>query len=202
MSRLQQEIFKIFISHKLSDKQLAELVARELESLGGGRIDCWLSGQDLSAGVDWNRQTKHNLAESHLLVLLFTTPALNWDWCLFEVGLFTRFEADDVCSVVCLFDPGGLPPGPLNQVQGVSADVTSMVRLFLDPLCTKPWSMSDDWQRGALGSRCRAGAPGGGRGEHRRRLRRGDRAIERRAPDQHLSLPTVPPDRAGSPGGW
>ena len=56
--------------------------------------------QDLSAGVDWNRQTKHNLAESHLLVLLFTTPALNWDWCLFEVGLFTHFEAEDVSSVV------------------------------------------------------------------------------------------------------
>jgi len=150
MTRLQQETFKIFISHKLSDKKLAELVAHELETLGGGGIDCWLSGQDLSAGVDWNRQTKHNLAESHLLVLLFTTPAQNWDWCLFEVGLFTRFEAEDVSSVVCLYDPHGLPPGPLNQVQGVSADVTSTVRLFLEPLCTTPWRMSDDWQRGAL----------------------------------------------------
>src|SRR4029079_4761907 len=117
MSRLQQETFKIFISHKLSDKDLAELVVKELEALGGGRIDCWMSGQDLSAGVDWTRQTKHNLAESHLPVLLFTTPALNWDWCLFEVGLFTHFEAEDVSSVVCLYDPAGLPPGPLNQVQ-------------------------------------------------------------------------------------
>jgi len=52
MSRLQQETFKIFISHKLSDKELAELVVKELEALGGGRIDCWMSGQDLSAGVD------------------------------------------------------------------------------------------------------------------------------------------------------
>ena len=51
MSRLQQETFKIFISHKLSDKELAELVVKELEALGGGRIDCWMSGQDLSAGV-------------------------------------------------------------------------------------------------------------------------------------------------------
>ena len=150
MPRLQQETFRVFISHKLSDKDLAELVVKELEKLGEGAIDCWMSGQDLSAGVDWNRQTKQNLAESHLLVLLFTTPALNWDWCLFEVGLFTHFEAEDVSSVVCLYDPAGLPPGPLNQVQGVSADVTSMVRLFLEPLCTKPWCMSDDWQRGAL----------------------------------------------------
>ena len=192
MSRLQQDTFKIFVSHKLSDKALAELVVHELETLGDGRIDCWMSGQDLSAGVDWNRQTKHNLAESHLLVLLFTAPAQKWDWCLFEVGLFTRFEADDVCSVVCLFDPDGSPPDPLNQVQGVKADVTSTVRLFLEPLCTKPWCMSDDWQRGALGSRRRAGAPRSGGGTDRRRLRRGDRAIERRAAHQHLSLPTVP----------
>jgi TIR domain len=150
MSRLQQETFEIFISHKLSDRKLAELVAHELDALGGGAIKCWVSGQDLNAGVDWNRQIKDNLAESHLLVLLFTTPALNWDWCLYEVGLFVRFDADDVQSVVCLFDPDGSTPGPLSQVQGVGADVEPMVRLFLEPLCTKTWCMSDDWQRGAL----------------------------------------------------
>jgi hypothetical protein len=150
MSRLQQETFKIFISHKLSDKKLAELVAHELETLGGGTIDCWVSGQDLSAGVDWNRQIKDSLAGSHLLVLLFTTPAQNWDWCLYEVGLFVQFDADDVLSVVCLYDPAGSTPGPLSQVQGVGADVARMVRLFLEPLCRKTWCMSDDWQRGAL----------------------------------------------------
>jgi hypothetical protein len=150
MSKLNQDTFRIFISHKLSDKKLAELVAKELETLGGGTIECWLSGQDISAGVDWHRQTKDSLAQSHLLLLLFTTPALKWDWCLYEVGLFIRFESDDVSSVVCLFEPNGLPPNPLSQVQGVSADAESIVRLFLEPLCTTTWRMSDDWQRGAL----------------------------------------------------
>lgn len=148
--RLQQERFKIFVSHKHADADLANVVAEELEGLAPGLIECWVSGQDLTAGVDWNRQIKAGLAASHLLVLLFTTPAQKWDWCLYEVGLFIRFDEDDITSVVCLFDPEGTTPGPLNQVQGVAAEPGGLVDRFLLPLCTETWRVSDDWHRGAL----------------------------------------------------
>ena len=74
----------------------------------------------LTAGVDWDREIKKQLArETTCSSLLFTTPQHTWDWCLYEVGLFVRFEVDDVVSVACLFDPNGSPPAPLNQVQCV-----------------------------------------------------------------------------------
>ncbi len=148
--KLSQDRFRIFISHKHADAELASVVGTELEGLAPGLIDCWVSGENLTAGMDWNRQIKANLAQSHLLVLLFTAPARIWDWCLFEVGLFIRFEADDVSSVVCLYDPKGAPPGPLSQVQGVAASAEQLVARFLRPLCTTTWEVSDDWQRGAL----------------------------------------------------
>ncbi len=141
----------MFVSHKHADAALASLIGKELEQLGPpGLIEAWVSGEDLTAGVDWSRQIRNGLAESHLLLLLFTTPAHTWDWCLFEVGLFMRFDAEDVSSVVCLYDPAGAPPGPLHAVQGVAAQADQLVSRFLRPLLTETWKVSDDWQRGPL----------------------------------------------------
>ncbi len=149
--KLDQDRFRVFVSHKHADAALASVVGEELQRLGPpDLIEAWVSGEDLTAGVDWNRQIKANLAKSHLLLLLFTTPARAWDWCLFEVGLFMRFDVDDVSSVVCLYDPAGAPPGPLQAVQGVAARPDQLVSRFLRPLLTETWTVSDDWQRGAL----------------------------------------------------
>lgn len=150
MPRLQQDKFNVFVSHKSDDKELADLVADELHNLAPDLIECWVSGQTLTAGQDWERQIKKQLAQSHLLILLFTTPRHTWDWCLYEVGLFVRFEADDVVSVACLFDPDGLPPAPLNQVQCVRALAQDVATQLVRPICTQTWNMSDTWQRGAL----------------------------------------------------
>ena len=150
MHRVPQDTFKVFVSHKSDDAELAEVFAAELRNLAPDRLECWVSGQDLVAGADWEREIKKQLAQSHLLVLLFTTPHHTWDWCLYEVGLFIRFEAEDVRAVVCVFDPSGTPPAPLHQVQSVRATADALSEQLLRPLCTQTWEMSDTWQRGAL----------------------------------------------------
>lgn len=153
MHRVPQDTFKVFVSHKSDDADLAEVVATELQALAPGRIECWVSSEELTAGTDWEREIKRQLAQTHLLVLLFTTPHHTWDWCLYEVGLFVRFEAEDVSSVACLFDPKGMPPTPLHQVQCVRASRDTLVKQLLRPLCSTTWEMSDNWQRGALRSK-------------------------------------------------
>jgi hypothetical protein len=85
-------------------------------------------------------------------VLLFTVPSKNWDWCLYETGLYTRFdkaEKNEVSSVVCLFNPGLASPSPLADLQGVPAEVDKL-RNFLNLLCKETWKISDDWRQGAL----------------------------------------------------
>ena len=153
MHRVPQDTFKVFVSYKSDDVELAQVVAHELENLAPGRIKCWVSNEELTAGTDWEREIKRQLAETHLLVLLFTTEKKTWDWCLYEVGLFVRFDAEDVSSVACLFDPKGAPPAPLHQVQCVRASREKLVKQLLRPLCTQTWEMSDNWQRGALRSK-------------------------------------------------
>jgi hypothetical protein len=146
---IANDVFTVFISHKHEDHALAVEVKNALQSLNPDLIDCFVSGVDITAGMDWRRAIRNVLARSHLLVLLFTAPSKNWDWCLFETGLYTRFDRAEARSVICLFSPGGASPSPLADLQGVPASADNICA-FLDSLCRRTWETSDDWRRGAL----------------------------------------------------
>jgi hypothetical protein len=109
----------------------------------------FISWVDITAGTDWRRVVRDSLNSSHMLLLLFTAPSKNWDWCLFETGLFTRLDRTEIRAVVCLFDPFQAPPSPLADLQGVPAKAEK-IGPFLDNLCRKTWTVSDDWRGGAL----------------------------------------------------
>lgn len=146
---LSDEKFTVFISHKHDDHVLALRVKNLLEGLNRKLITCFVSGHDIVAGTDWRREVRGSLARSHLLLLLFTVPSKNWDWCLFETGLYTRFDKPDIRAVVCLFNAGQASPSPLADLQGVPAKADK-IGAFLDALCRRTWTLSDDWRRGAL----------------------------------------------------
>jgi hypothetical protein len=153
VGRPPDDKFRIFISHKHEDHALAMAVHQALESLSG-LVECFVSGVDIAAGSDWNREIRAQLNHSHLLVLLFTQPTQTWDWCLYETGLFTRFENEDVSAVVCLFSADHGVPRPLANLQGVEAREETIAR-FLNTLCKETWQVSDDWRLGALAPRVR-----------------------------------------------
>ena len=153
MPRLSDDRFKIFVSHKHENHTLAVAFQQALEGLSP-TIECFVSGANLSAGSDWNREIRHRLAESHMLVLLFTRPTASWDWCLFETGLFTRSDLDDISAVVCICEPSASTPSPLANLQAVPAQVEAVER-FLGELCRATWRVSDDWRVGAIAPRVR-----------------------------------------------
>jgi hypothetical protein len=151
MGRIPDDRFRVFISHKHGDAALADVVGKQIERLSPV-FDCWVSGADISSGTDWSRAIVTALARSHLLVLIFTVPERNWDWCLYEAGLFTRFgdaADDEVRSVVPIFDPEAGPPRPLASIQGAAGEPEALAR-FLTTLCFEPWEISDDWRRGPV----------------------------------------------------
>jgi len=143
------DVFRVFISHKQEDHALAAVVKKAIQSLNKDLIDCFVSGVDITAGRDWRREIRSALARSHILLLLFTAPSKNWDWCLFETGLYTRFDRSEIRSVICLFNPADASPSPLADLQGVPANADK-VRALLNSLCRRTWEVSDDWRRGAL----------------------------------------------------
>ncbi|MEY2443794.1 MAG: hypothetical protein QOE00_374 [Ilumatobacteraceae bacterium] len=153
MAHIPDDKFRLFISHKHEDHELATIVAKSLRSVSSS-IECFVSGANIGAGTDWNQEIRGALKRSHVLILLFTNPSQNWDWCLYEAGLFTRLDEEDVHAVVSFFHPDGSAPRVLQNIQGVPAS-QSEVREFLESLCKSTWSVSDDWRKGPLNSRVR-----------------------------------------------
>jgi TIR domain len=153
MARIPDDKFRVFISHKHEDHEFAATVANSLQSVSTA-VECFVSGSDISAGTDWNREIRDALKRSHLLVLLFTNPTKGWDWCLYEAGLFTRLDEESVHAVVSLFHPDGSAPRVLKNLQGVPGSQAALLE-FLENLCKSTWRVSDDWRRGPLNSRVR-----------------------------------------------
>lgn len=141
-----REPFRIFISHKHDDHDAADKIAKALVRLDD-QIKCFVSGTHLVAGSDWNAEIRTQLMESHLLLLLFSEPSKNWDWCLYEAGLFTSLG--DEHSVVCLYQAGGASPRPLKSLQGVPVEQEKL-ESFLLSLCTETWRVARKWRFGAM----------------------------------------------------
>jgi hypothetical protein len=148
MTKDSDNKFHVFVSHKHDDHALAEAVKTTLENLSG-RTDCFVSDSDLSAGSDWNAEIRSQLAKSHLLILLFTEPSRNWDWCLYEAGLFTSLGEAEEHSVACLYRPQNVLPSPLRNLQGVPVEAVPLQR-FLSQVCKETWRVAREWRLGAL----------------------------------------------------
>ena len=146
MAHPPSDRFRIFISHKHDDHAFAESLERQLEGLSD-RIKCFVSGVNLTAGADWNAEIRSQLLVSHLLILLFTEPSKNWDWCLYEAGLFTSLGEEH--SVVCLYRAEDGSPRPLSNLQGVPVEPQAVQR-FLTQLCEQTWLIAQKWRMGAL----------------------------------------------------
>lgn len=126
-------VYKVFISHKQPDEASA-IAIRDALAQFSGDLEFFISGDSIHAGEDWNARLRTELRDSDLLLLLFTEPTRDWDWCLYEVGLFTKLDSEVDEPVVCIYPPDGEPPSPLVSLQGVTGSLESaanFVRSFI-----------------------------------------------------------------------
>jgi hypothetical protein len=134
------EKVNIFISYKKGDVALANTVDRIFGDFGGEKVETFIASK-LHPGTLWENWIRESLANSHLLILLFTDPDQDWGWCLFEAGLFLGLDVGDHRHVVCVYQPKNEPPRPLKSIQGVPAnisDILSMLKtIFQDTVLTQ-----------------------------------------------------------------
>jgi hypothetical protein len=110
---------RVFISHKEEDKELA-FATRHLLEAQCNNLRCFVSGSDYSH--DWLNTIKSELASADVLLLLFTSPAKQWDWPLYEVGLFTPLDDNLPKRAIVYLYSGEHRPAPLKHLQGVRVD--------------------------------------------------------------------------------
>jgi len=76
----------LFVSHKHSDRQIAEILARFIEERSAARIKVHLSSspdfQGPRFGKPLNAQLREALWKTEVLILVYTSPDQDWSYCM------------------------------------------------------------------------------------------------------------------------
>jgi hypothetical protein len=107
-----------FISHKERDAELAALVGGLLRKLSGMGVELYLSSSVQHKGPRFGESIpdglRKALGRSGLVVLVYTDPTDNWEWCLWECGVATD-PNDETPTRVGVFSFGDAPPKPYES---------------------------------------------------------------------------------------
>jgi hypothetical protein len=122
----EDDVLRIFLSHKNKDEPIAQTIKGELESYAGQRLEIFMS-EGMPFGENWSEAIHKALLEADWLFLLYTDPSADWDWCLYEAGFFA---AKDKRRLVSLYRLGLDPPGPMQRWQSVRATEADWVKLL------------------------------------------------------------------------
>ena len=129
--------FKMFISHRHEDAAIADRLADRLSMYGGEKLAVFRSESPAKVGKAWHTRIQEILREAELFLLLLTAPSelsSEWDWSLFEVGLFSSATAtDSKKKIIALLPPNLNVPPVIQDIQHVHA-VQDEVAYFLKEL--------------------------------------------------------------------
>ena len=129
----------VFISHKHSDREIAETLARFVKTRTAGKVRVHLSSSpDFEGprfGQPLNDELKRALAEAEAVILVFTTDTEHWSYCMWECGIATNPNEPRPTSVIvvqCTADK----PKPFGDQLRVDARDLDSVQGFVKALLT------------------------------------------------------------------
>jgi TIR domain len=134
---------QIFLSHKKGDSERnAQHIAGDLALFGGPNVKVICSA-NFEPGENWEQKIRQGLTNSSWLVLLYTGPHTEWDWCLFETGFFRALMGEQESRrLICLHDPLFAVPAPLRSFVSVPAVEGKVFELFEDIYLHEPWRIN------------------------------------------------------------
>ena len=130
----------VFFSYKSEDEDSAREIVEEIRTYAADKLNITFAAEftEEIAGARWNRAIRESIQKAHWFILLMPDPAVKWDWCLFETGMFSgKLVSDKVHKLICLHHPAHteLPP-QISDFQAVSGD-QSDVEAFLTNIFLK-----------------------------------------------------------------
>jgi len=129
----------IFISHKHSDRDIAEAIARFVKNRTAGHVRVHLSSSpDFEGprfGAPLNDELKRALGEADAVILVFTTDSEDWSYCMWECGVATD-PGDDRPTAVVVVQCTSAEPKPFADQLRVDARNLDSVQGFVKALLT------------------------------------------------------------------
>ena len=129
----------VFISHKHSDREIAETIARFVKNKSAGNARVHLSSSpDFEGprfGQPLNSELKHALGESDVVILVYTNDREDWSYCMWECGVAVD-PRDEHPTMVVVVQCTGDEPKPFADQLRVDARDLDSVQAFVKALLT------------------------------------------------------------------
>lgn len=130
----------IFISHKHSDRAIANVVRSFITEQSSGKIRVFQSSDPSASGPriarHLNTELRKALWEASAIILIYTTSDKDWGYCMWECGVATLPESPDTNVIVlqCSSSVPELFAGEVHVDARQSTSVEKFVRQFMtDP---------------------------------------------------------------------
>ena len=135
---------RVFISRKTSDQGISKRIRKDLEKWAPTLE--FFDATSIEPGANWRKTIREELNNANVFFLLLTKPAKDdFDWPLYEAGLFESLDEADRRRVICIYAAtGGGPPDQLGDKQAVGATETEILDLLLRLFHDKEFSLTTE----------------------------------------------------------
>ena len=134
---LTTKTLNIFFSYKKKDEAAAVAVVKQLRKYSAGKLRITYQAEFTEdiAGRPWREWIRDEISRANWFILLLPDPSDDWDWCLYETGLFDR-RPTSADRLICLHHPDTKVPSPIKDYHAVKATVPELTK-FLEMVYVK-----------------------------------------------------------------
>ncbi len=129
---LQNKVIRVFFSYKKKHENAARRIIKALGDNSNKRlkISSMLDFPHFT-GQAWREKIRELIGSAQWFVLLFPDPQDDWEWCLYETGLFEA-NLTSAHRLICLHHADVTLPGPIEDYYAVAAtpkDVAGFLKM-------------------------------------------------------------------------
>jgi hypothetical protein len=129
-----------FISHKHADSDIANVIRSFVTMSTGGRVTVFQSSSAWAdtpkVGRNLNKQLRETLWKTSVVILVYTVPDQDWNYCMWECGVASHPQSPD--TKIILFQCAGSSPSLFSEQVHVNARNLVDIQKFTDELLTSP----------------------------------------------------------------
>ncbi len=122
----------VFVSYKTKDESLATAVVKAMRG-ASSKLDITYA-HDFSSHKDYHERSLRVTRNAHWFILLLPDPAEDWDWGLYESGLF-RAKKLPGDRLICIHHEDSLVPVKIGNIDAVPATRQHLIPFLHNLLC-------------------------------------------------------------------
>lgn len=126
---------EIFFSYKIKDEAVASAVVRQIRAIAGEKLRITYA-KEFETGKDYREKILRATRNANWFILLLPDPADDWDWCLYESGLF-RAKKLPGDRLICIHYKDNKIPEQISNFNAVAASKEKL-KVFLHELFCEP----------------------------------------------------------------